>query len=583
MLSDARLCLAATLVAGTAFSAQADLSDLLDRIPAGVPAIAVVPDSGSLISGAQAFLNQINQGQAALGLGMASGMLNTPGLGSGAIVAVVTKPFNPQLGEEPDPVILIEFDDLDQAVESFGGQNAGGIIELNLFGEIVYIRDLGDDVGLLSPSREIAAGFEAAEGMAGQHQKKLGLIGGEVLDSNHIVIAGNFDVFAEGALEMVELGKQQAMGMAAMLGPGGAVLQDESIGAAITAFFQQADAGMLGLRFTPEAVAIDLATNFKPGTEIAGFFADTGSTDGLLSRVPNSPFLYAHAFDNRSEGLSKLRENAEAFSANLNAAIGQGGNNNLPDLFETGKTGEAFVVGQTPGGLLGGLLSRSTRYVRTDDPAGALADAGQIARGMQEADIGGPFLLTGSWQPDAAEAEGTSAARWSIGVRPKPGDPSAQQIMPGLSMMFGPTAGPAGFAAATQGGVVQTLSAGNTALLTDALIAARDNNGLSTGDRLGIASTMLPENRFAEIYINGGTILQSVRGLLGIFLQGVNLDIPNELTPIGASMSAGGGGFSTRIILPSDVIVFGMETAEALDNQGVKPIPGEFEDAPPGF
>lgn len=580
-----RLALSTSLVAGTAFSASADLPDLLDRIAADAPVVIAIPDSGSLLTGARAFLNKIGQGQAAMGLGMATGILDTPGVGRGAIVIVLPETFNPQMGEEPEPVFLVQLDDLEQAFKSFGGRAVDGVFEMNMFGSNVFARDLGDGVAIVGPERDGVVSYVAAKDMAATHQKRLGMMGGELLGSNQIVIAANFNTFADGALELYAQGKQQAMGMAMMLGPAAGVLQDESIDQVVTAFMRQTEAGMIGLTFTPDAVALDLAANFKAGSEIAGFFADSGSTEGLLSRVPNGDFLYAHAIDTRSKGLAKLTENAKEFSAKLNEAMGQGGGgaNAVPDLFETGKTGEAFYVGQTPGGLQGGVLSRATRYVRTDDAKGAMENAADATAKMVNSDMGGPFLLTGSWQAGAAEVDGVSAARWSIGIKPKPGDPNAMQVMSGLSMLFGPTAGPAGFAAPARGGVIQTMSAGNIALLSEALTAASENNGLATGERLGVASGMLPENRYMEYYINTGSILQSVRGLVGIFLPPLPFELPESLTPVGGSLSSGGGGMSTRLVLPADVVKFSIEAGQAIEAQNAGQGGNRGNEGPPRF
>jgi hypothetical protein len=91
-----------------------------------------------------------------------------------------------------------------------------------------------------------------------------------------------------------------------------------------------------------------------------------------VARLPNKPFLLAAAVDVSSPS---ARELTKAFSGLQK--IGVPGLN--PENMNT--NGSAFLLGETPGGLMGGmLLGATTMFFDSDDPA---ALAAQMKSGLE--------------------------------------------------------------------------------------------------------------------------------------------------------------------------------------------------------
>lgn len=563
--------------------ATADLNDILDRIPANAPLYVAVNDTEGLATQVRAFLGAVGQAEAGQMVGMSTGLIQTPGLGSGAAAFVLTEPFNPLEGGEPEGVILLEVDDFGQMVESFGGKPAGGSAEISLFGQDFHARDLGGNVVALAPDRDLVQGFVPGDGLAKAHRDRLGALA-DMLFENHALIVTNMPTVADGLGELAAEARAQAAGFAAMAGPQGAVFNEDLLWEPATVFLRDAQATAIGLTFSAKGVSLDVASNFKKGSFIAGFFQDTGDTDGLLAKVPTGSFLFASATDTRSEGLQKLNEAVAAFNLKLAEATGQG-DTTPPDPLEVENArGEVFMIGENPQGLMGGMLTRATRYVETKEAGAVLANAASTAAELTKTPAkAGPFNVTMQWDANAYTSGDVAAARWSMTMTPAPGDPAAFQAQQGLQLMYGPTGGPAGFVAAIDGGVVQTFSAGNTALLDQAINAARNGGGLGAGDALGVARTMLPKNKVVEYYTDIDTFMGGILPLVGMFAGPLPFEAPGELAPVGGSVTTGGGGVSLRIAVPSDVAKWFIETAQALEEQGALDGAGGAGNAPPRF
>lgn len=562
-----------SLATPAAAFAQADA--LLDHIPADAPLYVLIPDALEMVGEVREFLAATGQAEAGQVVAVAKGVMETPGIGNG-VALLITEPLDPFAGVEAEGVILVEVDNYGQMSKALGGgdADANGVAEINMFGESFFVRDGGRGVAIIGMDAESVGEFEPAVGLADAHRARLGSLGDTLLE-NHVSIVTYMPAVADGLKQLVAMGRGQLQDMALMMGPQGAIFQEDMVFEPTGAFLDQAEATTVGMTFSDAGVFIDVSAQFKEGSEIGGFFADGGSTKGLLNRVPDEDFLFAAASDSSSESYQRFMDKAEEFGAAINEAIGEGGDASSPDLLEpAGGAREATLVARNPQGIMAGMLVRSVRYIDAERPQDLIDRAETKAQQMvNEETKAGPFTIEASLS-SAGTVAGVEAKQFRLGMIADPGDPTSFQAAQGLQMMYGFARGPAGYIAPAESGVVQTLTAGDTGRLEQALAVANSGKGLGSGDRLGPASDMLPDNRIFEGYMELDTLYQEIIPLAGMFLGELPFDAPADLPPLGMSVSTGGGGMFARVALPASFVEWTINTAEALDAADALGAPG---------
>ena len=227
--------------------------------------------------------------------------------------------------------------------------------------------------------------------------------------------------------------------------------------------------------------------------------------------------------------------------------------------------GASFVVGASPGGLMGGLLVNTTMFMQSSNPAGYLASVKETMLKSNGQNVGG-MTMKSIWEPAATEVSGVKVDKWTTEIVTDPDDPNAGSIAMMQAFMYGQ--GPAGgFSAAVENGVVMTMSQ-NTPLMTQALAAAKGEKGLTTDEQIKASQALLPEGRTFEFFVGTKSVMDTVGGFLAMMGGAAEFDIPANLPPIAIGGTTDGGGVSTRIYLPHDVLKTFAEVAEAMQPEG---------------
>ncbi|MEM9166748.1 MAG: hypothetical protein AAGB48_06955 [Planctomycetota bacterium] len=556
--------LAATMVAGLPCSMAAAQPEALSRVPADAPLIVSISSVSGFFAQAEALTNAIDQADAAAGLGMASDMFQMPGIdpqGSAAIVFSSLEGLDDQ--PEPPVVALVPVTDYAQVVTNLGGTGQG--LEIVQFeGEDVFIKDIGDGFAAIAPTRDLLEGFTPADDSGDDHEAAIGETGEDLLESSTIVVIADVASFAPAMLEGWQQASQQMAMFGQMAGQGDQIQQQiETMTTIIETFGRDGERGMLGLGADDNGISIELAASFKQGSEIAGFFQETGEATDLTEMLPGGPYLFAMAFDTSSEGIRQLLLN----SAEMNPQGQIPGLN--PAQFVEGSNGFAQVFGMNPVGLMGGLFVNTTAVMDVEDANGFIANLGDSLRAANGQQATG-MTLTTNFADAPEQIEGAEAYRWSVKMLPDLNDPNAQQMQMMMPMLFGPSGGPNGYiAAADDETVVMTYSTSRDAL-SGALSAARTGGDLADNALFQAQTARLHDDAVAVAYIDVGSIMRAALPMVAMFADPVQIEVPDEVHPIAMSLAAEEGSMAFRTVVPQDVIELIISTAESLEgmNQG---------------
>ena len=539
-----------TLLAGTA---AAEMPAALDRVPADAAVIASVKN----LKNFKDSITTLGEIIPDLGdnMGMADLMLGLPGLNAEGSVAMAMMSVDEGLDFDDDgPMIMIvPVTDYSTLVTGLGGQPSGGIDEFNMHGTVLFSKDIGGGFAAISPMNELLSGFDGKAGQLEAHSARVGKTGQRIGDDSDAFII--FDIEAlrpmiEGQLE--EMGQKVEM-LAAMAGGAQAEQMQGNIEIAEVmgaAFLRDAQVAMIGLSVGDPGIGIDIGAQFKDGSELSGYFQANGNAPSLLKRLPSEKYLFAFAVDTSAESTGKLlaKLNELALEHTPDAAKMGGANPNW--LFDH-SDGMAMVFGQ-PASLMGGMLTKTAVFAATNNPQGLVDAHKELSAQLNGQSTQGMTFNT-SYQENATEINGTTVDSWTISFKADPNVPGAMQQQQAMMMAFGPTMGPSGFTAPAESGVIFTFSQDAT-LMTNALSAAKAGDGL--GNDAGIASVAeyLPDNASAVVFIGVANIIDVVGNFAAMMGQPLQIDVPDDLKPIGIGNTTSDGGIRTRMFIPTDVI-----------------------------
>ncbi|HED52821.1 MAG TPA: hypothetical protein ENJ00_01290 [Phycisphaerales bacterium] len=571
-----RRTVAAVIVAGLPLGlAQADVPDVLDRVPADIPVVITIGNINTFFDQAEAITQALSIEDAAAQLTMARTMLSLPGInadGSAAIAVISVENF--EESEEPPTVILMPVNDYNALVTGLGGTGEG-VESLDIEGQPVFVRDAGDGFAVVGPTEELVSAFDTTAGQAGTHETSIGALGQQMFEDNAVVIIANMDQLREPLLEAWDEKSKEFEDMAAMAGGGQMDAQVSVMDTVVRTVARDASRGMIGLSGGDYGFSFDLSANFKPETELAGYFAESGDAPGLLAKLPGGAYLFAYAMDYSVPGLKQLTENMAESSKDVSGVPGIN-----PMSMINGSSGIAAVVGQNPAGLMGGLFVNTVAVLACDDP-NAFVDT--IGAEMANADgqVAGGMTLMTTYSDDVEQIGGVNAHRWSVQLQPDMNQPGAMQMQMMMPMFFGPTGGPNGYLAPVNDQFAVITYSTSASMLEKAVQAAQNGGDLATDQLLMVQADRLQDNPFLVGYVDVGTIIRMALPTIAMFAGPVNVDVPDHVTPIAVSMTANQGGVGMRTVVPADMIELVKNVGEAF--QGMADGGGGAGAPPPKF
>jgi len=207
--------------------------------------------------------------------------------------------------------------------------------------------------------------------------------------------------------------------------------------------------------------------------------------------------------------------------------------------------GAATVVGVSPAGLMGGLLTRSVTFVSGKDSAKVLSGIKRTMDDAKDRD-----LADVTYTENATEVAGIKADSYELRVKE---DPDNQMASRAAAMIYGASGGPSGYIVKTNGGVIQTY-AKSSDLLEAAIKAQKGEGGFGSEKVSAGVAEKLPTGRVAEIYIGIKGLLDSATPLAAMALPNFRLDVPDNLPPIALSLAPRDGSMQATIYAPNKTI-----------------------------
>lgn len=580
-----RRVVCASVLVALAGSAMAEPPAVLDRVPQGAAIVVTLRNIEQAQSKLLDIAKLVGQEEALAGgpMGEIEAISQTPGLNkSGSLaIAIMAGPDGMNLEDQDGPVIIIApVSDYAAFVKGLGGVSGPGLSEVKLDEQAGFVKDLGGGFAALSPKKDLLEAYSGKAGQSAEHAKSYGKTGAGIADRADVIIITNIPALQKQINQGIGQMKDQAKNATAMMGPQGAQAE------AGLAIFQtiaenwsrDGERAIVGLSKTDKGIAIDIASNFKQGSELSKFFMDSGKSAALVNKVPNQPFLFAGALDVSSPGLKQIGKNMGKMAADQ-AKAADGASSDLPmQQFVRSienASGFSFCVGANPAAMMGGgLFTNTTYYIATSDPKTYISSA-KAALAEANGKKQGPVTTKTSYESEAQDIKGIKADKWSSKMEFDPNDPMAMQAQMMTGMMFGPS-GLGGYTAAVGDGVVSVMSP-NTPLMEMAIDAAKTGKGLGDEPSLKDVQSGLPGNRFMEFYVGSKSIFDSIGGFMAMMGGGQNFKTPEKLSPVAIAGTSEAGGVNFHIFVPSDVIQTVAEIAKTMQS----PDEGEEEmDAP---
>lgn len=558
------------LVAGMVMSSVAiAVPPALDRVPIDAAAVMVVPSLARLGEAIEGMGGQFGMPMDAEdGPGKLLEMLEWPGIDANgsAAIAILGEGEELDFGGDQGPVVaIVPVTDYQAFVTRLGGEGAG-LEKLEIDGEDVFIKSLGDGFAAMGPLEEIVSAFEGRPGQGAAHEARAGAAASRMLEQDDVVMLVN----VERLRPMLEQAMQNAGDQAEMAGQGEAFAGVQGF---VSTFLNDAGGGAIGMDYGDHGVVVDLSAQFKDGSTWAQYANVKANASPMLGRIPAKAYLFAFAMDLTSPALKGM------FRDGMKAMDAEGDQAQTSIIMSSiDKTdGVAMVVGTSPAGLMGGgLLLNSSSYIHTSDAAGYLANVKKIY-----ADLNGKTLNDVTYQSTYKSASGDVGGKkvdeWSLRMKMDPNAENAGQAQQMQMMIFGPAGGPGGYIAPAGQGVVMTYGK-NSAVMQEAMQAAEGGAGFGGDAGVTAVASRMPSNRVFEAYVGVKGIMDMVMPFLGMMIGPVEFEVPASMPPIGLGGSVSDGGMHMAVVVPADVLNMvrdlgkameaGAEDAEAMDEDG---------------
>lgn len=596
------------LLAGTALATLpawvlASPPAALDRVPTDAVMAVGVRSIESFDARIGKLFDELKIGQDGE-LVVARGLMKTPGLNPKGSVAIAifadpkdgAKPAAKPAGQEDDEmmdepaaeppmVIIVPVSDYNAFITHLGAADgAKGVVELTPPADAegvegqMFGKDIGGGYAALSPVKEMVEKFEGKGGNMAAHAKSLGKVGNRISDSSETILVANIPALAP----KIRDGVKEAMGQMAMMAQmgGGAApgeAQQKMMQSVSEAFLRDAQVGVVGLGLDDGGVWLDFGAQFKEGSECGDYFKGNGNVGSIVAKLPDQPFLLAGGYDTSDPGIKKLIKNwADMVMPKDGKADGAMGMFKpiIAKLDRVG--GGAMIMGQSPGGITGGMLSNSSIYVATSDPAGYVAAMKEITTGVNGKTIDGATYQS-SYEVGAIEIGGVKVDKYSSMVQIDPNSENAMQMQQAQMMMFGPAGGASGYTAIVDKGIVTTMSPSKN-LMAAAMASAGGTKALGANKDLQAVAAKLPANRSFESFVGVKSILEMAAPFMG-----GGKPLPASLPPIGMGGTTNDSGLHMRMFVPTTVITTLRDLFAGPGDGAQEDAPAENGDKPPRF
>lgn len=530
-------------LAGTAHALPA----LMDRVPADAFVSVVV-------SNPQRFEQRIKTTAQAMGLppeqiaqinleallqmaGIAESVKTDGGLAFFMPVPEETKNGQTPKGEDDKGIVLVPVKDYAGFVKAMGGTGTAAQEKTSLNGEDMFVRNLGDGYAAMCKNEAALSAFSGKGGNLGSHRKLISAGADKISETADVVIMINAEVgrpFIKKAVAAAQERMQQQM---MMMGQG--AQNTEAMQWATNLMVDNSRSLLMGLSLDGSGISADAVTTFTEGSNLAKITSGKGLSGMLLGKLPKREYLVAGALDLSNADLKKLIGEMPIPAEQKPQGF---------DMMSMMKNtdGAGFVLGFNPGGIMAGALTQTVSYVAAKDSDAGLKTFQDSIAALQTNKMG-----KGKYTPAKAEVDGVKVDEYEMQIKAPEGQPGAGQAM---VMMFGPSGGPTGYLAKTQGGYIQTYSK-SSELMSAALKASKGENTLSSDASVKPVIDRLPANRMAELYISPRGIIETIKPFVAMMGGGgIDYDTPAQVAPIALSIAPSEGSAIATIYVPNQSV-----------------------------
>lgn len=544
---------------GLAATARADLPPAMDRAPAEALGVVAMRDIGNFHKRLTEYMGLFDMEADVPPLSVIGELVATPGLARGGSAMVVILP--PSAGEnEPRPVLVAPVSDPAMFAKSLNAQGQG-IMTATLDGDEVFMKDAGGGYMVMSPDRDTVESFTLGTGSAEAMKRSMGATATRSSDKADMVIYLTPALVNQGLASAGEGLAEQAAAMSMMLGPDASPAAAMSRASGMMTERFEADGQSMVITLTADDVGlvIDLVSQFKDGSPSARMFQVDGSARSLASALPDGKMLLAGSVDTSSPMLKSWMRDMRADEAGALAM--------LAPMFDSMEKidGVATSIGVPPAGLMGGLLTAGTTFIKTADPKGLSGAVKSAIEGMNGRGAGGA-KVSSSYKTAAVDAGGSKVDSWQFTLPVNNMDPNAMATQQMQMMLFGMSPGPSGLLGTTDRGVVMTMGS-NSQLMGAAMQAAGGGKGITGQDAFASVHSRLQEDRVFEVYLGVKGIIDMVGPFIAMQTGGAPIRTPEHLAPVAFAGTMSGGAMGIRVVMPRDVLsLLGDVTAEMRGN-----------------
>jgi len=209
------------------------------------------------------------------------------------------------------------------------------------------VKSLDGGFAAVGPKKDLVEKFAGKAGNGKAHEAAMGATGKAIAENDDLVIIANIGKLGDKIKEGAQGFKEQMGPAMAMAGGGEANLA--GLDKLMDGLVRDGSVAIMGFRASDAGVTLDLAAQFKEGSEYAGYFNSKGKAGSLVSALPNQPFLFALAMDTSDPNLRALFKNIKEAAAKMQP---KKADPDAPGMFPTdwteGADGIAFQIGSSP-------------------------------------------------------------------------------------------------------------------------------------------------------------------------------------------------------------------------------------------
>lgn len=548
------------LVLSLGTPARADLA-LLDRVPANAPVVIYVPNLTQLSQKLATFNDAASLGMPNLVdvLGMFKQQLGaTKGLKDDGPMMLVLADA-PVAGEQGPPSLLfLPTTDYAGLMTSMGGKPEEAISTVTMpSSRKGFVRKL-EGFALMSADRALLEGYQP--GRAGTKiLAAAGKLGAQYLATSDVAVFINVELLAPVLKESLKSSLAQAEQRDAQPSPATLALS-HSVDL-LNTFMDDTGGAVLALDINDTGLGLTTALQFKQGSYLAGLFITGNDAGAALGKLPALPYMLAATLNPEGINVKKMIDDA---AAKLPAEQANG----MADIMKSSigvltgaqSCAQAYYVPAAGSGIAEGNYFNGVTVVQAKDPAAYVKTYRSYLStlGNLPAAGGGGDAVTihSSYTEGALQLENVKADEYHIEYELSP------EAMGRMGMMAPLIAGMGGMQ--QSGYVVNTgkevivTSVRNDQLLRKAVASAKDAKGLGGDASLGTIRGNLTPRPSAEVYLNIAGIVAAINGAQAE-LGAEAIKVPDDVLPIGASLSVRESGVAGRIFVPTATTKFLMQ------------------------